>query len=352
MSLHKVQNFLNEKKIPALLIKHIPSKLFIGSRSGSGIYVVVTPDRAMQFYDGRYRSEIAELTSGFENIEVNGRNYIEAIIQFLKAQGMERIYVEPKGISLGEFQKLSRNIETVLGEDWIAVLRSVKSAEQINRLKETCRLTDKVFKNVLTKIRIGMTEKELAGWINYYALAEGAEKMAFETIVCSGLRTALPHGRATDKVLEFGDTLTMDFGLVHDDYQSDMTRTVFLGTISDKMRDIYETVKKAQMAAIRAVAPGKKGQDIDAVARQIIKDAGYGEYFSHGLGHGMGLGNDLPMLAPGSEMILENSMIMTCEPGIYVPGVGGVRIEDDVLLINGKGEPLNKTPKELLILEV
>lgn len=352
MSLQRVQKFLKEKGIEALLVKHIPSKLFINSRSGSGIYVLVMPQKAVQFYDGRYRCEVAELTRGFENIEVNGRHYIESIIEFVKKEQINTLYVEPKGLSLGEFQALAKEVNTVLSKDWIATIRSVKTNEQIEYVKDVCRMTDNVFHNVLTKIKLGMSEKELSGWINYYAMAEGAEKMSFETIVCSGKRTSLPHGRPTDKVLNYGDTLIMDFGLVHNFYQSDMTRTVFLGEVSAKMRHIYETVHKAQVSAIKAIKVGKKGKEIDAVARQIISDAGYGTYFSHGLGHGIGLGSDLPMLAPDSEMILENGMIMSCEPGIYIPDLGGVRIEDDVLLADDHGQPLNKTAKDLVVLEV
>lgn len=173
--------------------------------------------------------------------------------------------------------------------------------------------------------------------------------MAFDPIVASGPRSALPHGRPTQRAFQSGDFITIDFGIVLDDYQSDMTRTVALGEPNQELREIYQVVKEAQQAAADFVKIGVTGQEVDAVARKVITEAGYGEFFSHGLGHGIGMGGDGPILNPKSETLLKENMVMSVEPGIYLPGVGGVRIEDDVMIENKIGVPLNQTTKELLV---
>ena len=193
-----------------------------------------------------------------------------------------------------------------------------------------------------------MGENELGALIHYLALKKGASAMAFDPIVASGPRSALPHGRPTQRSFESGDFITIDFGIVLNDYQSDMTRTVALGEASQELKTIYQIVKAAQQAAADFIREGVTGQEVDAVARKIITEAGYGEYFSHGLGHGIGMGGDVPILNPKSQMVLKENMVMSVEPGIYLPGIGGVRIEDDVMIQNGVGVALNQTTKELV----
>ena len=197
-----------------------------------------------------------------------------------------------------------------------------------------------------------MSENELSALIQYYSIVKGASGMAFDTIVASGERGAMPHGRPTSRKFENGDFITIDFGIIYNGYQSDMTRTIAIGKPSGKVLEIYNIVLEAQKAGVDYIKVGRTGKEIDTYVRNIIASYGYGDYFTHGLGHGMGIGDgEFPILNKSSETVLEEGMIMSCEPGIYVEGLGGVRIEDDVLIQNGAGISLNKTTKELIIIE-
>lgn len=177
--------------------------------------------------------------------------------------------------------------------------------------------------------------------------------MSFDTIVSSGERTALPHGRPTGRRVKAHEPIMIDFGIQYDNYQSDMTRVCFIGEPEERYKKIYDVVLEAQLAGLKAIKEGALASDCDQAARQVIVDAGYGEYFDHGLGHGIGVtdSNEGPILNSKSQTVLKEGMMMSCEPGIYIPGVGGIRIEDDVLIENGVGVPLNKTTKDYIILE-
>lgn len=214
-------------------------------------------------------------------------------------------------------------------------------------------MTDDVYAKVLQHIRIGMTEYEISALVQYYAIAAGAQQMSFETVVTSGERTALPHGRPTSRKVKAHEPIMIDFGIQYQNYQSDMTRVCFIGEPLPQYRNIYDLVLKAQLTGLEAIRAGAKACDVDRAARQVIEEAGYGEYFDHGLGHGIGVtdSGEGPILNSQSQTILQNGMMMSCEPGVYVPGLGGIRIEDDVVIIDGKGVPMNKTPKDYIILE-
>ena len=230
-------------------------------------------------------------------------------------------------------------------------IRAVKTKEEIDIMKKACELTDEIFAKVISQIKEGMTELEVAALLQYYSMKKGATGMAFETIVASGERGAMPHGRPTTKKLKRNEAITIDFGIVYEGYQSDMTRTISIGTPPKIIQDIYEAVLKAQKLAIEGIKSGARARDIDKIARDSIINSGFGEYFTHGLGHGMGMGDgEVPTLNNRSEDILEEGMVMSCEPGIYIPNVGGVRIEDDIVIENGVGVSLNKTSKEWIIL--
>jgi len=207
------------------------------------------------------------------------------------------------------------------------------------------------FQAVLPLIKIGVTELEIAAELEYQMRKRGGEGTSFETIVVSGHKSSMPHGKPSDKKIESGDFVTMDFGCMYQGYCSDMTRTVAVGKISDEQRKIYDTVKHAQEAGLSAIRAGVAGMDADKIARQVIADAGYGAYFGHSLGHGVGLLiHELPNLSPRSETILQPNMVVTCEPGIYIPNLGGVRIEDMVCVRQDGIENFTHLSKELLIL--
>ncbi|MGM0172987.1 aminopeptidase P family protein [Enterococcus sp. DIV0800] len=349
MRIEKLQQLVKESNNEAVIIKNKENKKYFGSLGGSGIYLVVTPTTQIQFFDGRYRQEIKDLTSGFENSEVPQGSYLPKIFEWLKKQKITKVAIEPNGLSIQEYQAFSENFEVTIWSKQIQQLRAIKSNKEIQLIKKACAMTDEIFAELLPKIKIGMKENELGALIHYLSLKKGASAMAFDPIVASGPRSALPHGRPTQRAFQSGDFITIDFGIVLDDYQSDMTRTVALGEPNQELREIYQVVKEAQQAAADFVKIGVTGQEVDAVARKVITEAGYGEFFSHGLGHGIGMGGDGPILNPKSETLLKENMVMSVEPGIYLPGVGGVRIEDDVMIENKIGVPLNQTTKELLV---
>ena len=348
MRIEKLQQLLNESGKDAIIIKNRENKKYFGSLGGSGIYLVVTPSSQVQFFDGRYRQEIKDLTNGFENVEVPQGSYLPKIFDWLNQQKMTDLAIEPNGLSIQEYRALADSFDVEIWSSQIQELRAIKSQEEIQLIQNACVVTDEIFAELIPEIKVGMQENELGALIHYLSLKKGATAMAFDPIVASGPRSALPHGRPTQRVFTAGDFITIDFGIVLDDYQSDMTRTVSLGEATQELRTIYQVVKEAQQAASDFIREGVTGQEVDAVARKIISAAGYGDYFSHGLGHGIGMGGDVPILNPKSQMVLKEHMVMSVEPGIYLPGVGGVRLEDDVVIRNGIGVPLNQTTKELL----
>lgn len=354
--LKRIENFrkiLNKKNVDALLIKSKTNKKYIGALTGSGVKVLITKDNIYQIMDGRYVNEAKTNTSGFENIVFNqGDSYLQEVKNLLK--GNCRLAIEASQTLVKEYLEMNKyGFDLVLLDNELEASRKCKDDKEIELVKKACEITDKIFKEAIDQIYVGMKEYELSALLQYLAISNGASGMAFDTIVASGDRGAMPHGRPTDKTFKEHELITIDFGITYQGYQSDMTRTVCIGTPTPEMKKIYDVVKEAQQKGVDFIKSGITGKDVDQHVRDFITEKGYGEYFTHGLGHGMGMGDgELPLLNQRSSTILEEHMIMSCEPGIYVPGLGGVRIEDDVLIENGVGVSLNKTSKELICLEV
>ena len=212
----------------------------------------------------------------------------------------------------------------------IAHLRIVKEDEEIEAMKKSIAITDEIYQKVIEHIHVGMSEYEISALVQYYSIASGAQQMSFDTIVATGERTALPHGRPTSRKVKAHEPIMIDFGIQYQNYQSDMTRMCFIGEPDPKIKEIYDVVLKAQLAGLGAIKAGAKGKDVDKAARDVIEAAGYGEYFNHGLGHGLGIGEDGegPTLNSKSETVLQEHMMMSCEPGVYVPGKYGIRTEN------------------------
>ncbi len=233
----------------------------------------------------------------------------------------------------------------------IRYLRCAKNAEEVSNIKAAQAIAQAAYDHVIRYIKPGMTEKDVALALDFYMLRNGAEKVSFDTIVVSGKKTSLPHGIPTDKTIEFGDFVTMDFGAVVNGYHSDMTRTVAVGEASDEMAEIYSTALEAQTAAIKKAAAGVAAKDVDAAARSVIEEAGYGRYFGHSTGHGVGVEiHEEPHVSPKSDYVLREGNVITAEPGIYIPDKFGVRIEDMLLITADGCENLTSTPKELTVL--
>lgn len=356
--INKIQSFLNEKGIDALLLTSKTMKKWMSTMLGSGCRVLITQKQGYLILDGRYITEAKEKEHDLEivlhNPHTTGQSYLAAVSKILQDEHCHSLGVEASEVLVKEYQKLqSLNVDIHLLDDDIMNLRIIKDEEEIKAMQTCIALTDEIYAKVIEKIHVGMSEYEISALVQYYAIAAGAQQMSFDTVVTSGERTALPHGRPTDRQVKAHEPIMIDFGIQYENYQSDMTRVCFIGEPAYEYKKIYDVVLKAQLAGLDAIRSGVKASDVDLAARTVIEEAGYGDYFDHGLGHGIGVtdSGEGPILNSTSSTILKDHMMMSCEPGVYVPGLGGIRIEDDVVIINGKGIPMNKTTKDYIILE-
>ncbi len=306
------------------------------------------------FTDSRYIEAAQNGIETMEVLEMNRQNPYHALINTACQElGITVLAVEDDYLTLAEFNSLREKLEAELEpkSETINSLRAVKEPWELEYMKKAQEITDKTFTEILTKIKVGMTEKELMAELIYLMYKNGGEGLSFDPIVVSGPNTSLPHGVATDRVIQNGDFITMDFGVYYKGYCSDMTRTVAVGFVTEEMEQVYNTVLKAQTAAIAATRAGVTGADIDGVARQVIADAGYGDYFGHGYGHSLGMEcHEMPSCSPSGKTVMTENMITSAEPGIYLPGKFGVRIEDVVIFKDGGCENITKSPKNLIII--
>lgn len=304
--------------------------------------LVITPDRQILVTDSRYTVQAKQQSPEFE------------VVDKPPLDGLKKIGFEENHLTYKEYKKLAcaaAEAKLFEAEKEISVFRRKKDAEEIGKIAAAEALGDAAFSHILNIIRPGMTEREAAFEIEAYMLKNGASGTSFETIVASGLRSAMPHGTASDKVMEKGDFVTMDFGCVLDGYCSDMTRTIVLGNASERQKEIYNVVLTAQKEALKEIFAGKKCSDIDKKARDIIKNAGYGDYFGHALGHSVGIEiHENPCFSPKSDDVTEVGNVITVEPGIYIEGFGGVRIEDVVAISTKNTSNLTKSEKDLIII--
>ncbi len=327
-------------------------RYFSGFCGGEGVCVIGRDFRVL-FVDSRYTVEAKRDAAEFEVIEFGSGKLLELVGSVLSDNGVKKLGFEDCEMQVSRFdayrKKLS-GIEFVPLGSKPDMLRAVKTESEINSLRMAEKIGDIAFEKVLPMIKVGVSENEIAAEIEYQMRRLGASGTSFDTIVVSGYKSAMPHGRPDNKKLERGDFVTMDFGCVYNGYCSDMTRTVVMETASDEQIKIYNTVLLAQLKGLETIKAGISGKDADAAARSVIEAAGYGKYFGHSLGHGVGLMiHEMPNLSPVSEVILEENAVVTCEPGIYIEGLGGVRIEDMVVVKNGRIENLTASTKELIV---
>lgn len=311
--------------------------------------LIISHDKQYIVTDSRYTVQ-----AGIEAPDFKMKNVAEKWENiFSDFKGMNFIYEEDElpVIKLEQYKKYTSDADFLYGSLIINSPRIVKDKEEIKRIRAAEELGDRAFDHILEFMHIGQTEKEVAFELEFFMRKNGASGLSFETIVASGVRSSMPHGTASDKIIEKGDFVTMDFGCILDGYCSDMTRTVVMGECSQRQREIYDVVLKAQLAGLSAVKAGVTGVFADSAARKIISEAGYGEYFGHSLGHSVGIQiHETPNLSPRSTSVLQNGNIVTVEPGIYIDGFGGVRIEDLVMVSDDKCENFTHSKKELLII--
>ena len=273
---------------------------------------------------------------------------IAEVVDKTKTLGIDKEWPAKFLIPLME---LCPGMPVVLASDCVDACRAVKDAEEQMLMKEASRINDETILKARDYVKPGMTERQVAAELVYNMLKNGSEGNSFDPIVVTGSKTSLPHGVPGDKVIQSGDFVTMDFGSIKHGYCSDMTRTVAVGSASEEMRNVYDTVLRAQLAGIAAAKAGVPGKEIDAAARKVISDAGYGKYFGHGFGHSLGLDiHEWPNANPSGETPMPAGAVCSAEPGIYIPGRFGVRIEDVMVIREGGAEIITKAPKELVVL--
>ncbi len=314
---------------------------------------IVTKAGCRYFTDSRYIESAQNNIRGFDVIETDRANpFTKLLNEAIADFGIEKLGFEEGYLTVEEYELYRSELKAELipmGQK-IKGFRSVKEEWELARIRQAQAITDKAFDQVLSRIKAGMTEKELQAELIYCLYKNGGEGLSFDPIVVSGPNTSLPHGVAGDRVIREGDFITMDFGVLLGGYCSDMTRTVALGYATDEMRKVYETVLAAQEAGIAASKAGVPGCEVDAAARKVIEDAGYGKYFGHGYGHSLGMEvHEPPNCNPAGQVPMEENMIASAEPGIYIPGKFGVRIEDLIIFKANGYENITKSPKNLII---
>ena len=350
--INAVKDMLSSKQA-ALVTDEISIFYFTGFPHSEG-YLMITPDNSYLLVDFRY-IEAAQNTVKSSEVVIFS-NPFETINNLISANNTEEILLEADKITVSAFRTMQKEIKAELtGDDKLSLfikdLRIIKSADEIEKLKTAQNIAEKAYLEVLNMVKPGITERQIALELEYLMKKNGAEKIAFDLITVTGKKTSLPHGVPTDVEVRNGDFVTFDIGAVYEGYHSDMTRTVAVGEVSSKQIEVYETVLKAQEEAFRVMKAGVPCKDVDKAARDTIVNAGYGEYFGHGLGHGVGVEiHELPSLNPSSGAILEVGNIVTNEPGIYLPGEFGVRIEDMALITEDGYENLTLSEKKLIVL--
>lgn len=353
--LEKLRRVLKEAGVDAIISGDAVHRRYISGFTGSAGWILVSQNEAKLLTDFRYVEQAAQQAPQFAVID-HQRKEKEALFRELTAMGVKRLAFEKQLVSYAvyeEWREAFPGVELVPVSGIFERLRAVKDEAELANVREAARIADAAFEHILSFIRPGVRERDVALELEMFMRRQGASAAAFDIIVASGARGALPHGVASDKVIEQGDMVTLDFGAVYQGYCSDITRTVAVGEPDAKLKEIYAIVLNAQQQTVAAIKPGITGKEADAVARNIIAEAGYGDAFGHSTGHGFGLQvHEEPRLSAAGLEPLEPGMLVTVEPGIYLPGLGGVRIEDDVLVTDNGGEILTKSTKELLILPV
>lgn len=350
---------LAEQSLPAALVLEPINVGYLSGFTGSTAALLVTSEQARFITDSRYAVQAQEECRACEVVLLgDSGGYNEKILDEIRRSGFAAVAVEADYLTVERFQQLQGKLEGIELKpvpELVSALRSVKDAGEIALTRRACALVDRGFEFLQTILKPGMAERDVAIELEYFLKKSGSEKEGFDTIVASGVRSALPHGRASEKLLEAGDFVTFDFGARVEGYHSDITRTVVLGRATERQREVYHTVLEAQLAALQAIRAGVEGKAVDAVARDLIRERGFGEYFGHGLGHGLGRTvHDFPAraLSPKADTVLQPGMIVTVEPGIYIEGWGGVRIEDDVVVTEDGCEILTHSTKELIEIPV
>ncbi|MHC5249598.1 M24 family metallopeptidase [Enterococcus sp. LJL90] len=352
LRVEKLRQMMKTEGLDSFLITSPYNLRYFTNFTGTTGLAVITLENAYFVTDFRYTEQAGKQASGFDIVKNSGPIFDE-VANLSNKDNLNSMGFEENFVSFAEYSVLEEIISaelvpvTGLMED----LREVKDDDEVALIQKACDIADQGFKHILDFIKPGMTEIQVANELDFYMRSLGATSVSFDTIVASGLRSAMPHGVASEKIIEKNDLITLDFGCYYQGYVSDMTRTFAIGNPGDKLKEIYQIVLEAQLKVIEVAQPGITGIQLDAVAREHIASFGYGEAFGHSTGHGIGLEiHEGPNVSFRADKAFVPGNVITDEPGIYLPGIGGVRIEDDLLITKDGNQVLTHSPKELIIL--
>jgi len=341
---------LVEQDLDAILITQPENRRYLSGFTGSTGVLLISQYQAILATDFRYYEQVEKQAPDFELAKVAGR--FETILpELVRHVAARRVGFESAHLTVEQhqqWQEVAEGFELASTNELVKGIRAVKDEDELSKIKKAIALADQAIAHIVGFIEPGLTEKEVAWELEVFMRTHGAEKLAFNTIVGSGPNGAMPHATVSERVIRAGKPIVIDLGAVIDGYNSDLTRTICAGRPDDKFREIYDIVLEAQLTAEQSIRPGMTGKQADDIARQVIEKAGYGENYGHGLGHGVGLAvHEKPGVGRLSEDVLEPGMVFTVEPGIYLPGWGGVRIEDIVVMREDGVEVLTQASKEL-----
>jgi Xaa-Pro aminopeptidase len=354
MSIASLKAAMREQDACALVFSEENGFYFTSFASTNGV-LLVTADRAVYFTDGRYLEAARQTIASFDDI-LDLQSFETSVKPLLVSLGVKKIMIEGERLSVARWQALKKALPDAVFDSEaldgiINGIRARKRGDEVEKIVKAQRIAEEALRLLLPQVKVGAVERELALELDTTMRRLGAQDVSFETILISGKETSKPHGVPSDKKIERGDFVTIDFGALYQGYHSDMTRTFAVCEVSDEMARIYDTVLQAQLAGLAALAPGKVCRDVDKVSRDLIAAAGFGDRFGHGLGHSVGVEiHEYPYLNPRCDAVLQPGNVVTVEPGIYIPGFCGVRIEDMALIMEAGFENLVVYPKELIVL--
>ena len=349
----KITAQLPEHGLDAMLVTSAPGERYAVGFEGEG-WVLVSRDGARYSTDGRYIEAARQQVTGAEIVLTErGQSHLALAREEIRRRGLKRVGFESGRVSADELGRWKDSLpcELVAAQGLLDGLRAAKDEEELARMRQAQRITDEAFREILNFIRPGLTEQEVAARLVYELLRRGGRRVSFDPIVAAGANGSMPHAVPGETVIQPGMFVTMDFGCVYEGYCSDMTRTVAVGQPTDEMERVYHTVLEAQRAGIAAARAGVTGSEVDRAARQAIQQAGYGSFFSHSFGHSLGLEiHESPNASPSEQTVFPAGAVISAEPGIYLPGHFGVRIEDVLVLREGGCEDITQSPKNLIVL--
>jgi Xaa-Pro aminopeptidase len=352
--LDKIKYSIGKADLDAFLVSGIENIKYLTGFSGSNALCILTPKTQYIITDFRYKEQIVKEVKGFK-ILISGGSLFEELFRKQILEKSERIGFESEIMTYATFsslKKLFKGKKLIPFSNFIENAGAVKNPDEIEKIKTAIQISELAFKGLLEGDLKDLTEKEIAFELSSRMIIAGAEKNSFDPIVASGPNSSMPHAKPTDRKIKRNEPLLLDFGAEYNKYNSDITRTVFLGKAGKEFQSVYKVVSDAQKFAIDGIKAGMKCKDIDALAREHIHKKGYGKYFGHALGHGIGINShNLPLISYRSENILEEYNVITIEPGIYLPGKFGIRIEDDILVKKDGFEILTNIDRELITLE-